>query len=107
MRVVSKEELTDWRGLKAHSAMFVLASTIAPASRIFRTMKASSGGTLSASAMDPPVVTMSCVSKLSLTSIGTQKSGPVASPAASAASSRSARSRAWGLSTVIALTASS
>ena len=87
--------------------MFVLAITIPSASRIFRTMKASSGGRLSASAMDPPVVTMSCVSKLSLTSIGTQKSGPIVSPAACAASSRSARSRARGLSTVIALIASS
>lgn len=87
--------------------MLVLAMTIAPASRILRTMKASSGGRLSASAIDPPVVTMSCVSKLSLTSIGTQNSGPVSSPAPSDASSSSARSSARGLSTVIALIASS
>ena len=107
LRVVSKDELTDWRALNAHSAMLVLASTMAPASRMRRTMKASSGGTLLASAIEPAVVTMSCVSKLSLTSMGTQKSGPGSSPAARAASSSSARSRAAGLTTVIALMRSS
>ncbi len=96
------DELSVWRGLNAHSAMFVLAMTMAPASRSLRTMNASSGGTLSASAIEPPVVTMSCVSKLSFTRIGTQNSGPSASPAASSASIRSARSRAAGLTTVIA-----
>ena len=107
LRVVSKDELTDWRGLKAHSAMFVLATTTAPASRMRRTMKASSGGVLFASAIEPPVVTMSWVSKLSLTSMGTQKRGPGSSPAARAASSASARSRAAGFTTVIALSRSS
>ena len=101
--MVSNDELTDWRALKAHSAMFVLARTIAPASRIRRTMNASSGGMLLASAIEPAVVIMSCVSKLSLTSMGTQNSGPGSAPAASAASSSSARSSAAGLTTVIAL----
>ena len=44
LAVVPYDELTVWRGLNAHSAMFVLASTIAPASRMRRTTKASSGG---------------------------------------------------------------
>ena len=105
--MVSNDELTDWRGLKAHSAMLVLATTMAPSSRMRRTMKASSGGTLSARPIEPAVVTMSWVSKLSFTRTGTQKRGPGSSPAASAASSSSARSRAAGFTTVIALMRSS
>ncbi len=96
-------ELSVRRGLKAHSAMLVLARTMASASRSRRTMKASSGGRLSASATEPPVVGRSWVSKLSLTRSGAQNSGPGSSPAASRASISSARSSARGLTIEMAL----
>jgi hypothetical protein len=100
---VPNEELTDCLGLNTHSAILVLAITIVPSSRIRRTMKASSGGTLSMSAIEPPVVTMSWVSKLSFTSIGTQKRSPRSEPDATAASISSALANALGFGTVIAL----
>ena len=90
-------------GLNAHSAIFVFASTIAPASLSFRIMKASSSGTLFRSAIDPPVVTMSAVSKLSFTSSGAQNSGGISIPFAKAESISSARRRALGFISVIAL----
>ena len=50
----------------ANSLMFTLASTMAPASRSFRTMKASSGGMDPARRREPAVVGRSAVSMLSL-----------------------------------------
>ena len=49
-------ELTVTYGLKAHSAMFDFARTMAPASRSFFTMNASSEGVDPFIASEPPVV---------------------------------------------------
>ena len=54
----------------ANSLMFALPRMIAPASRSFRTMNASSGGIDPFSRRDPAVVGMSCVSTLSLSTTG-------------------------------------
>ena len=55
-RVVPPIELIVTYGLNAHSAMFDFPSTIAPASRSFRTIVASSTGLNPFIANDPPVV---------------------------------------------------
>ena len=100
--VVPYDELTVWRALNAHSAMFVFARTIPSASRSLRTMNASSGGRSSRSAMEPPVVGRSWVSKLSLMTNGAQKRGPSSSPLLTAASISPARLSALGFTTVMA-----
>ena len=56
--------------------MFDLASTIAPASLIFLTWNASLSDTNPASASDPLALCKPIVSKLSLTIVGMQCSGP-------------------------------
>ena len=85
--------------------MFDLASTIAPASRMRRTIVASRGGIHPLRASEPAVVWRSFVSKLSLTIIGTQWSGPVSPSRAKRRSSESATVSAAGFSVTIALMA--
>ena len=62
-------------------------------------MNASSGGRFPASAIEPPVVGKSCVSKLSFISTGAQKSGPSVPSPSTAWSISSARASAFGLMT--------
>jgi hypothetical protein len=56
--------------------MFALPRITAPAARSRLTTKPSSGGWTLASAIDPALVSMSKVSKLSLSTIGMPCSGP-------------------------------
>ncbi len=98
-------ELTVSYGVNANSAMFDLASTIAPASRMRRTMKASCCGTMPESDNEPAVVGRSRVSKLSFTIIGMQCRGPTGPPLANRLSSESAVASAAGFTTMRALIA--
>ena len=98
-------ELTVSYGVNAHSAMFDFASTIAPASLTRFTWKASFGDTKPARASEPFALCRPMVSKLSLTIIGTQWSGPTGPPAANRRSSSSASLRASGFVTTMALRA--
>src|ERR1700761_4626024 len=86
LAVVPKDELTLLRGLNAHSAILVLASTMAPAFFSLRTTEASWRGKLSSIACEPAVVAKPLVSILSLTRTGTQKSGSFFEPARAASS---------------------
>ena len=79
-------------GVNAHSAMFVLARTMAPASLTRFTRNASLLDTKPSSASDPFALCSPTVSKLSFTSIGTQWSGPTGPEAAKRASSAAASS---------------
>ena len=98
-------ELTVSNGVKANSARFDLASTMAPAARMRCTMKASCSGTNPCSESEPAVVGRSAVSKLSFTITGMQCSAPVGAPPRRAVSSESATLSARGLTTMIALIA--
>ena len=69
-------ELTVSYGVNAHSAMFDLARTMAPAALTRFTWKASFDETKPSRASDPLALCSPMVSKLSLTIIGTQWSGP-------------------------------
>ena len=82
----------------ANSDMFTLARMIAPASRSFFTTNASSGGTEPSSRIEPPVVGMSTVSKLSFRTMGMPCSGERGPLAFRSASSARAVSSAFGLS---------
>ncbi len=75
-------ELSVSYGVNAHSAMFDLASTMAPASLMRFTWNASFADTKPASASDPLALCNPMVSKLSFTIIGMQCSGPMGPPCA-------------------------
>ena len=98
-------ELTVSKGVNAHSAMFDFASTIAPASLIRLTWNASFVDTKPASARDPFALCSPIVSKLSLTIVGTQWSGPTKPPCPARRSRSSASFNASGFVTTMALMA--
>jgi hypothetical protein len=100
-----RTEFTVSYGLNANSAMFDFASTIAPAARTLRTWNASRPATKPSRDSEPAVVVISIVSKLSLTMIGTQCSGPTGPDRENRASSESATRTASGLTTVSELSA--
>ena len=87
----------------ANSERFTLARMMAPASRSFFTMKASSGGIDPSSTTEPPVVGMSNVSKLSFSTTGMPCSGDRFPFALRSASRARACSSAFGFSDRIAL----
>ena len=81
---------------RAHSCMFTLPRTIAPAARKRATWNASASGLKPASASDPAVVAKSAVPMLSLRTIGIPCNGPRGPAAALSASSRFAMTPASG-----------
>ena len=103
--VVPRIEFTVSSGLNANSAMFDLASTIAPAALMRFTRNASLLDTNPAIDADPSALCRPIVSKLSFTIAGTQWSGPVRPPWANRRSSASASFRASGFVMTMALSA--
>jgi hypothetical protein len=89
--------------VEANSERLAFARMMAPASRSFFTTKASSGGMEPLSTIEPPVVGMSLVSKLSLSTTGTPCSGPRSLPALRSASSALASVSALSLSRMMEL----
>ena len=90
---------------EANSLMLTLARMMAPASRSFRTRKASSGGSEPASMTEPAVVGMSVVSRLSFRTTGIPCSGDRGPSAARSASRARALAVASGFSAMTALRA--
>ena len=84
----------------ANSSIFVFPNTTAPARSKFFTASAVYAGTKCSSILEPQVVRMPFVHRLSLTATGTPASGPCKLPSAMAFCTSSARAKACASSTV-------
>src|SRR5215510_10394629 len=107
LRVVPRIELTVSIGENAHSAMFDLARTMAPAFLMRATRNASLLDTNPLRVMEPLALCRPLVSKLSFTIAGMQWSGPVRPDFLNFASCASASAIALGLVATIALSGGS